>query len=165
MIYTYQHNGQSYAVSLEAQPDGTFSATIGDKTYRVEAMPLSNGGWRLSLQSSPAETLYTAAEGSQRFISLNGQNYTFTLPDSRVNRRRASGSGGDLIAQMPGQVTTVLVSEGDSVERGQTLVILEAMKMEIRVAAPGTGRVKRLLVEKGQVVERGQTLLEIEENT
>jgi biotin carboxyl carrier protein len=63
---------------------------------------------------------------------------------------------------MPGQVVNVLVSEGDSVERGQTLLVLEAMKMEIRVAAPAAGRVKRLLTEKGQIVERGQRLAEIE---
>jgi methylmalonyl-CoA carboxyltransferase 1.3S subunit len=55
------------------------------------------------------------------------------------------------------------VSEGDTVERGQTLVILEAMKMELRVTAPEAGRVKRLLVQMGDVVERGQALVEIGE--
>ncbi|MBL8165981.1 MAG: acetyl-CoA carboxylase biotin carboxyl carrier protein subunit, partial [Anaerolineae bacterium] len=48
------------------------------------------------------------------------------------------------------------------VTRGQALVVLEAMKMEIRASAPGDGRVKRLLVKAGDVVERGQPLLEIE---
>jgi biotin carboxyl carrier protein len=59
-------------------------------------------------------------------------------------------------------VREVLVAEGDTVQRGQTLVILEAMKMEIRVAAPGDGQVRRLLVRQGDVVERGQRLVEIE---
>jgi biotin carboxyl carrier protein len=63
---------------------------------------------------------------------------------------------------MPGQVVDVLVAEGETVTRGQTLVILEAMKMEIRAAAPADGRVKRLLVGKGDVVERGQHLVEFE---
>ncbi|MCB9457792.1 MAG: biotin/lipoyl-binding protein [Anaerolineaceae bacterium] len=62
---------------------------------------------------------------------------------------------------MPGQVVNVLVAVGDSVTRGQTLVVLEAMKMEIRVAAPGDGTVRRLLVAQGDVVERGQLLLEV----
>ncbi len=158
MIYTYQHNGQTYTVALERQPDGTFNATIGDRSYTVQAVPLSNGGWRLQ-----HDTVYTAAQGDKRFISINGQTYTLNIPDTRASRRRAASGSGDLTAQMPGQVANVLVSEGDSVERGQTLIILEAMKMEIRVAAPTEGRVKRLLVEKGQVVERGQVLLEIEE--
>jgi biotin carboxyl carrier protein len=161
MIYTYQHNGQTYTVHLEAQPDGTFTTTIGDQTIHIEAFPLPNGGWRLTLNDQTV-TAYTAAQGDKRFVSIGGQDYSLTVPDTRASRRRVSGSGGDLTAQMPGQVANVLVKEGDAVERGQTLVILEAMKMEIRVAAPGGGRVKRLLVEKGQVVERGQLLLEIE---
>jgi biotin carboxyl carrier protein len=172
MIYTYQHNGQTYTVHLEAQPDGSYQAIIGDRTYALQAMPLADGGWRLNLKPSPpqgeeskSQIVYTAAQGDKRFVSLGGQDYTLIVPDARTSRRRTTGGSGDLSAQMPGQVVNVLVSEGDRVERGQTLVILEAMKMEIRVSAPGEGRIKRLLVQTGQVVERGQLLLEIEENT
>jgi len=96
-----------------------------------------------------------------RYVSINGQTYTLAVPDQRQSRRKAAGGSGDLTAQMPGQVLDVLVGEGDAVERGQTLMILEAMKMEIRVTAPGDGSVKRLLVSKGDVVERGQVLLEL----
>ena len=62
---------------------------------------------------------------------------------------------------MPGQVRQVRVAEGDRVERGQTLIVLEAMKMEIRVPATHAGRVARLLVQEGQVVERGQPLIDV----
>jgi biotin carboxyl carrier protein len=174
MNYTYQHNGQKYTIQVEAQTNGRYTITVGDHRYNVQAVALPNEGWRLELQPASQEdaspphgakaryTVYTAAQGDKRFISLGGQDYTLAMPDSRASRRRTSVGSGDLTAQMPGQVVNVLVSEGDTVERGQTLVILEAMKMEIRVAAPDDGRVKRLLVEKGQIVERGQRLLEIE---
>ncbi|MBK8035170.1 MAG: acetyl-CoA carboxylase biotin carboxyl carrier protein subunit [Chloroflexi bacterium] len=62
---------------------------------------------------------------------------------------------------MPGQVRELLAAEGDAVERGQPILLLEAMKMEIRVTAPIAGTVKRLLVKAGDVVERGQRLAEI----
>ena len=62
---------------------------------------------------------------------------------------------------MPGQVRAVNVSEGDAVTKGQTLLVLEAMKMEIRVHAPRDGVVKKLLVKQGQTVEREQILIEI----
>jgi len=171
MIYTYQHNGQAYTIVLEPQADGMYRATIGERSYAVKVMPLSNNGWQLHYASlnegrgSSHDIVYTAAQGDKRFISMNGQAYTLNIPDSRASRRKAAGGGGDLTAQMPGQVASVLVNTGDRVERGQTLVILEAMKMEIRVTAPTDGLVKRLLVEKGQVVERGQVLLEIEEKS
>jgi pyruvate carboxylase subunit B len=64
---------------------------------------------------------------------------------------------------MPGQVRAVNVQAGDPVTKGQTLLLLEAMKMEIRVQAPMDGVVKRLIVKQGQTVEREQVLIEIEE--
>ena len=63
---------------------------------------------------------------------------------------------------MPGLVLDVLVNEGDPVAKGDTLVLLEAMKMELRISAPGDGRVAKVLCQAGQVVERGQVLVEIE---
>jgi biotin carboxyl carrier protein len=66
-----------------------------------------------------------------------------------------------LEAAMPGQVRAVLVNEGDLVEKGQALALLEAMKMEIRVAAPHAGRVAKVFIAAGQVVDRGQQLFDL----
>lgn len=62
---------------------------------------------------------------------------------------------------MPGKVLDVLVAEGDVVQRGEVLVLLEAMKMELRIQASQEGVVSRVWVRPGQVVERGQRLVEI----
>jgi pyruvate carboxylase subunit B len=64
---------------------------------------------------------------------------------------------------MPAQVREVRVREGDLVEKGQTLLLLEAMKMEIRLQAPHGGRVARLLASAGSQVDRDQVLVELEE--
>jgi biotin carboxyl carrier protein len=64
---------------------------------------------------------------------------------------------------MPGRVLDVLVSEGDAVAKGDTLVLLEAMKMELRIQAPSDGRVSAVRCRQGQVVERGQLLVEIQD--
>ena len=69
---------------------------------------------------------------------------------------------GELTAPMPGQVRAVNVIEGESVMKGQTLMVLEAMKMEIRIQSPMDGVVKSLAVKVGQTVEREQVLVEIE---
>jgi biotin carboxyl carrier protein len=65
---------------------------------------------------------------------------------------------------MPGQVRAVNVGEGEAVTKSQTLLVLEAMKMEIRIHAPQDGVVKKLFVQQGQIVEREQALIEIEES-
>ena len=64
---------------------------------------------------------------------------------------------------MPGQVRQVLVSEGDEVENGQTLLLLEAMKMEIRIQANMDGVLAKLHVAEGETVDKDATLAEIEE--
>lgn len=162
MIFTYEYNGESVTAQIERQPDGSYQAKIGDRTLMVQAQPLNEGGWLLALGNQRL-VVYSAAAQNTRFISLDGRDYTLTVPEKPSERRtRRAARSGDLTAQMPGQVMAVPMAEGDSVARGQTLVLLEAMKMEIRVTAPVDGQVKRLLVKVGDVVERGQLLLEIE---
>ncbi len=156
MIYTY--GDQTHSVTLEPLPDGTYRAVVDDRVYVISAAQI-DGGWLLTLDGTQV-VAYSAAHGDTRYVAAAGETVTLTVPQTR---RRAHAAGvGDLTAQMPGQVRDVLVAVGDVVERGQPLLILEAMKMEIRVSAPAAGRVKRVLVEAGAVVDRGQRLLEIE---
>lgn len=159
MRYQYSYNGETFTIDLQPGPDDTYTAIIGDEILTVKARSLPGGGWRVTINGE-TNTAFSASAGSTRYVALNGETYTLAVPDERTRRRVPAG--GDLTAQMPGQVTAVLVSEGDTVEQGQTLMILEAMKMELRVTAPAAGIVKRLLAAPGTVVERGQTLAEIE---
>ena len=72
-------------------------------------------------------------------------------------------AGASLTAPMPGAVIRVHVKEGDEVEEGQRLLVLEAMKMEHTLTAPEKGRIKRLPYGVGDVVPLGAALVEIEE--
>ena len=99
---------------------------------------------------------------------VDGQLFIFERVEGRrqVNRGslgRGSGGGSDIVAPMPGKVEQILVQPGDSVERGQTLIIMESMKMELEIAAPRAGVVKRVAVEQGAQVDKGMRLLELEE--
>ena len=159
MIYTYQHGDRLYTVNIEPLADGRYHAIIDDVHYDVQASDGAHGA--LLLQSGQRRMLmYSAAHEDERYLYIGGRTYTVTVPETRTRKRTAAGSG-DLNAQMPGQVIDVLVSEGESVESGQALVILEAMKMEIRVTAPVAGVVKQVRVAVGDVVERGQLLIEL----
>jgi 3-methylcrotonyl-CoA carboxylase alpha subunit len=74
-----------------------------------------------------------------------------------------AGDRASLTAPMPGTVVKVLVGEGDEVEEGQTLLVLEAMKMEQSVAAPYAGTVRALPFDEGARVPGGAVLAELEE--
>ena len=162
MIFEYAHEGGTTAVRLERLPDGRFEATIDGRTSTFAAAPVE-GGWRLEL-GDRVVMVYAAADGPTRHVQADSVSATLTRIDNQPRRRQRAATGGDLSAQMPGQVTAVLVSPGDTVERGQALVVLEAMKMEMRVTAPQAGRVRRLLVAEGDLVERGQLLVELEDD-
>jgi glutaconyl-CoA decarboxylase len=70
-----------------------------------------------------------------------------------------AGDGTPVVAPMPGNVLKVLVKPGEAVTEGQTLVILEAMKMENEINAPSAGTVKQIVADVGSVVATGDTLI------
>ena len=160
MQFTYSYNGQSVVVRIEHLPDGRIKALVDDREYVLSASQLADAAWLL--QTGEGQHLvYSARDGDERYMHLDGQQFVLEVQSVSQRRRRATSGGDGLVAQMPGQVSDVLVQAGDAVEAGQTLVVLEAMKMEIRVAAVDAGTIKRVLVQVGDVVERGQSLIEM----
>lgn len=69
-------------------------------------------------------------------------------------------SSNAVVAPLAGSVARILVSEGDDIEAGQVLLVLEAMKMETEITAPAAGTVSGILVEPGDAVQGGQALIE-----
>ena len=164
MKLSFDLNSQS--ISLDLIPSGTgkkYRATVGEKIFDVEVLHAGAGRLNL-LVNGERITASVSSDNARRWVTVNGQ--TFVLAKSSGARRSRDGhqhAAGELTAPMPGQVRAVNVSDGETVSKGQTLLLLEAMKMEIRVQAPQDGIVKKLFVKQGQTVEREQTLIEIEE--
>src|SRR5262249_55216794 len=85
-------------------------------------------------------------------------------PLDEPEQAHAAGEGGDqVVAPMPGTVIRVLVSAGQEVEARETLVVVEAMKMEMPLPAPRAGTVRSVHVAEGDTVGRGETLVELDE--
>lgn len=160
MKYTYEYQGTSYTIDLERRSDGQFQATIGDNVYQVQASQMQAGAWLIQ-DAQQRHFAHVSAHQEARYVHLNGIQYQVSKVDSRRKRANQAKSG-DLSAEMPGQVLDLRVAVGDTVEAGQVLLVLEAMKMEIRVTAPQAGIVSKIHVSKGAIVERGQELLEIQ---
>ncbi len=70
-------------------------------------------------------------------------------------------SANAVTAPLSGSVARILVEEGEEIEAGQVLCVLEAMKMETEITAPQAGKVERILVQKGDVVAGGEALIEL----
>jgi acetyl/propionyl-CoA carboxylase alpha subunit len=105
--------------------------------------------------------VWVASSGDARWVFLDGQVYELEL--QRPGRRPAvSGSVGSLAAPMPASVVRVAASPGDRVRKGDALIILEAMKMELPVRAPADGVVKSVYCKAGDLVTPGTPLIDLE---
>ena len=96
-----------------------------------------------------------------------GEHFEFELFDERkslLKKSAAMGAEGvqEVKSSMPGKIVMVFVSEGDEVEQGQGLVVVEAMKMENEIKSPKAGVVKKVGVREGETVEAGALLVVVE---
>jgi pyruvate carboxylase subunit B len=103
-------------------------------------------------------------DGEKAFV--NGKSYDFGISEGTVEQAgsapvAAAGSGTMITAQMPGNIIRLEVSVGDSVEEGQPLMVVEAMKMETEIKSKATGTVGSILVDEGDKIVAGQDLVEI----
>lgn len=163
--FKYQIGDELKTVAIERAGD-QFQVTVDGRVHSVTANRLGRAGLNLEINGQQWQA-HVAHNGSRRYVALAGETWVFERVSQNQSRRKGPGVGtpaglDSLAATMPGVVLQVLVTEGDRVERGQTLVLLEAMKMELRVTAPHAGQVRKLLCTAGQTVERGQILVEIE---
>lgn len=164
-----------------------YYVTIGDRTFEVE---LAGGEPQIDGESVSAELVtlpgtpirhllvdgrsygLVAQSGSARGeweLHLNGHRLDAEVVDERTRTiREMTGEGAGpqgprpVRAPMPGLIVRVDAEAGQSIEAGQGVVIIEAMKMENELKADADGVVARVLVEQGQAVEKGAVLVEFE---
>jgi len=104
----------------------------------------------------------TVSLGKRIEVFLPGVHHALELHDPLRQELVIESLGGELAAPMPGKIVAVLVQTGDRVEKDVPLLILEAMKMEHTIKAPGSGRVARICYQVGEQVGEGAELIQFE---
>lgn len=102
---------------------------------------------------------YAARDGDVAWVFVAGETWRIAKAGARA--ARSSEEEHALTAPMPGRISAVRVADGQKVEKGDVLVILEAMKMEHAIRAPRAGVVTRLFAETGMMVSLGAVLLDV----
>ncbi|MBT3534424.1 MAG: biotin/lipoyl-binding protein, partial [Rhodospirillaceae bacterium] len=149
------------AVTYRTRRNGTFETTVDEKQYSVAMFNLDKDGIDLEIDGRRVDLSVTGI-GSQWLVHGPGGGVELKELPRFPDNAQAEFTGG-LVAPMPGNVTATHVEEGATVEMGQLLLILEAMKMEHRITAPVAGTVTQLRVSVGDQVDNGELLVVLEE--
>jgi propionyl-CoA carboxylase alpha chain len=153
-----RYGEQSLDVHYQSQRDGSFD--LGeDGLARVHHW--SEEDIDLEVDGRRARSRVTH-HGDRLYVQIVRGTVDF-LVVPRFDVRRSEATPGGLNAPMPGVILDIRVSAGQRVELGQTLVIMEAMKMEHVISAPHTGTVREVLVTAGQQVDSGTELLALDD--
>ena len=148
--YSYTINGARYDVTIESLRDQVAKLNVNGVAFDVETLgaPLPEGDLpEVAAAAAPAAPVAAApkAESAPAAPAAKG----------------AAGAGEPVNAPLPGVVTKVLVAAGQAVKKGDTVVVLEAMKMENNITAECDGTVTGICVAAGDSVLEGTTLLTI----
>jgi biotin carboxyl carrier protein len=136
----------------------------------LDIVPDTDGGFHILHQGkSYHATVAEIDHAARQFVLMvNGERFTVNIADSydrlvqQLGLKIGSAQKANTVkAPMPGLVLNLLVVPGQKVSKGDSLLILEAMKMENVLKAPGEGEVKSILVKQGAAVEKGQVLVEM----
>ena len=156
LTLTTADSDREYAVDL-IDDGGRRAARVGEVEYSVD----EDGPGQMRITSVAAVPAWAVAVGDTRWVFVDGRAYELT--EARQAARGRSGHQGSLSAPMPATVRRVLVKEGDTVKRGDSLIILEAMKMELPVRAASAGVVQSVRCREGELVQPGLALIEIKD--
>ena len=122
--------------------------------------PVSAGLYRVS-DGDRTWIVAVAGPPDNRWVWIDGRVARIDAPTT--GRSRGRSASNELSAPMPATVISVMVAMGATVARGDTLIMLEAMKMELPIRAPRDGVVRAIHCQAGQLVQPGVNLLELEE--
>ena len=167
MAYIAKLGERNYTVEVEEVEKSIYRVSVDGSEFLLDGKKTGRTNYSLIVDNRSFEVDIDVSEDDYRVL-VDGRNYHIHLLDERRMRLGGLQAGIELQGRqrvsvpMPGKVIAVLVSEGDKVERGQGLVIVEAMKMENEVRSPIAGEVKEVKVKAGDSLEAGATLLVVE---
>jgi len=164
MIYVVTIEERQYLVEI---PDNRHVVLDG-VTYEVDFESVSGQPVYSLLVDGKSYEAYVSPVDNKWEVLMHGNLYNVQVEDEREKRLRAA-SGGQvadrsefhLKAPMPGLVVAIPVSEGQSVDKGDVLIILESMKMQNELRSPKAGTIARVRVKTGDSVEQKQTMLSV----
>jgi biotin carboxyl carrier protein len=150
--------------------DGPMSFEVNGKAVVIDAISPAKNTMHLlyNTHSYNVELLDYKQDEKIATVLVNNSRYEVKIKDDTDDLLERLGIGAKsqkvqaIKAPMPGKVLDILVKEGDAIKKGDSILVLEAMKMENVIKAPADATVKKITIAKGKAVEKNQPLIELE---
>lgn len=166
MRFESKINGNVFDVELNNQQT---EAVVDDTNMPLEIIIQKNGRMLFRMGTRLYKIDNIDVNEQNVSFSVNGKYFETTVKDEQDLLLEKLGfhagaiaSTSSLNAPMPGKILELLITDGDSVEEGQPVLILEAMKMENELKSPSKGVISKLHIQQGENVEKNQILIDIE---
>ena len=164
MEYEFKFSGSTHKVKIDFE-GGVYKVDVGESTINVDSRPISENCLSLIINDR-SHKVFIAINEKKRYLHIDGHHFCLEEVEETPRAGYARGSGiasgeQSVSAPMPGTIVKVQVSEGDEVEKNQSLVIVESMKMENALRSPTDGRVKKIHYADGDLVDAGVPIVEI----
>lgn len=161
MKYLTIINNEQFEVEINR--DGTL--TVNGQVHEIDFRSIGPGRYSLLKNHKSLEIVVEITDQGYEIL-MGGRRYTGQVLDERAISMANRKGGlrfdtGEVHSPMPGLIVQVTVAVGDVVAEGQTVVILESMKMQNELKAPRAGKVEQVLIAQGQTVEKGALLVVI----
>ena len=159
--------GVKVPVCITDAEAGKIRGTMGDVPFKVEFIQYENNQLKIMLNGR-TETVYCSVNDEHKtIVNFHGLNFTCYRTDQLNDTldyacKETVNDKSRLVSPMPGKVVKINVKEGDEVNEGMIMMVVEAMKMENNIVAAGKAKVKRIFVEEGQMVDNKLQLIELE---
>ena len=166
MKHGFKFKDNEYDIGLSRSADG-YRLHHAGQVWPFTLQASEEGGWILASNASGRRVidhLAVAVDGDEVHIHLDGDTHTLRFEHAleRLAQLNEAGAADAIRATMPGSLISLSVAPGDAVKKGQTLLIMESMKMETTIVAPRDGVIAEVLLASGQTFDKDAVLLSLE---
>lgn len=160
--YQYTVKGVDYEVEIQDIEGNIANVTVNGIPFEVEMkQPVKAGKQKFRIANEATDDKGGASSADSAKTSPNSTATTANAEPAASKKASASAGGKPVVAPLPGTINDIKVKVGDKVSAGDTVVILEAMKMQNNIEAETSGTIASINVNKGDAVMEGDTLVTI----
>ena len=163
MNVSFWLDGKEFRLNLTKKKTDNIVVTLGKKTFEVFVEFLGTDEILLNIDGKIHDVIINA-NATAYTVYLNGRRFQIEKKSAIqiLGPKAAKQRQGKVTTSMPGRIVKILMKEGDEVEEGQAVLILEAMKMQNEIKSPQSGRISAICPKSGDSVETGALLFTID---